>query len=199
MQDTAWQVAREQQQFVYWRRILLSRVAFCVRNLVCGFGCCPCPQPPRNPRPKTSSLVSGSLNLFFLHLKRERCTMLIDLVMFIPPFLLRAPELGDISERTLKVRKAIRITCLKWKSKIENQKSKIKNAKTALHSLIPYQFLKVTAYNYRAFPTNNSSPIFLATFNFLDSQFSQLLTFTTLELLKKKKKIYKKGVLWLFF
>jgi hypothetical protein len=36
--------------------------------------------------------------MFFLHLKRERCALLIDLVMFIFPFLLRAPELGDISE-----------------------------------------------------------------------------------------------------
>jgi hypothetical protein len=53
---------------------------------------------PRNPRPKTNSLDSGSLNMFFLHLKRERCALLIDLVMFIFPFLLRAPELGDISE-----------------------------------------------------------------------------------------------------
>jgi hypothetical protein len=39
--------------------------------------------------------------MFLLHLKRERCALLIDLVMFIPPFLLRAPELGDISERML--------------------------------------------------------------------------------------------------
>jgi hypothetical protein len=73
------------------------------------------------------------------------------------------------------LRKAIRITCPSAKRQTQNAKHK--NSPTWPHapSII---FLVIIAYNYRAFLTNNSGPIFLD--SRLSTLDSRLLTLTTL-------------------